>query len=361
MTDTEYDITHFRPEHESQVLDLLSVLWKQDRDTRAKLFRWKYLENPNCDRPQGIVALHDGRVVGFRGYFVNRYVVDGSSGTVDILHPGDTCVDPSHRNKNLSVAMGALATQYDTSRFRLFMNMTCSKNSLPGYMKMGFQPLAKKVRLVRYGLNPLRWLEGRKAQVHRPLAESRVKFGRFGHILVSNSPLPEEMASTIDNEVRARAALRLHQDRAFFAWRYSNPAHKYVFYFLMDGNSVRGYVTVDASPNNLNGEILDYGERDAQTLRQLLTFIIRRGDFAALSIFGYAADEQVTRVLTDLGFATVHPLKRLVKKDTAEQLALPLLIRPIEKTFTANDFVINGIDVRQFDNWRLKSICSDAA
>ncbi|MBP6105552.1 MAG: hypothetical protein V9E93_14035 [Steroidobacteraceae bacterium] len=366
MTDTEYEIAHFRPEHEAQVLEVLTELWPQGDATRAELFRWKYLENPHADGPLGIVALHNGRVVGFRGYFADRFVLDGPSDNIGVLHPGDTCVVPDHRNKGLSVAMGKLAMQYDTRRYQLFMNMTCSRNSLPGYLQLGFEPLTRRARLLRHGQNPLRWLlqawlERPRAQIARPLSESRIEFGRHGHILVTDSPLPAEMAAIIEARGHATAVLRLHQDQGFFEWRYRNPARKYAFYFLSEGAAVRGYVVVGVSANNHGGEILDYGGRDDRAAGEILRFIDRSRHFMALSVFSYGVDEDLRKVLTDLRFAAVHSWPTLLQRGSVEELTFPILIRPTARSFAESDFIIDGVDLRKIESWQLKPICSDAA
>lgn len=357
----DYQITHFQPEHLPGVLDVLGALWKFDHDTREKLFRWKYLDNPSCDQPLGIVALHRGHVAGFRGYFANRYCAAPDGRDFVILHPGDTCVDPAHRNKNLSVAMGNLAKQYDPARYRLFMNMTSSRNSLPGYLKMGFLPLASKVLLTRHGANPLNWLRSRQAQVPRPLADGRIRFGRSGNILVTVSPMPGEMATVADQCQPTARVLRPRQDPAFFAWRYRNPVQKYVFYFLMDRDSVRGYVAVNVSPSNRIAEILDYGDPGDGAVLAILHHIIRSGAFLRLTVSRYGVDERLSPALRKLGFATDPPWRRITGRRLGESLALPLLIRPIAESYSEQDFVIDGLDARRFENWRLKPICSDAA
>jgi GNAT superfamily N-acetyltransferase len=356
MTETDYEIAHFRPEHEAQVLEVLRELWPQDESTRARLFRWKYLENPHADGPLGIVALHDGRVVGFRGYFADRFVLDGHDDNIGILHPGDTCVDPAHRNKGLSVAMGKLAMQYDSRKYRLFMNMTCSRNSLPGYLQLGFRPLTTRVRLLRHGRNPLRWLlhlwlEQPRAQIARPLTASRIEFGRHGDFLVTDTPLPADMTSIIESRRPATAVLRLHQDQAFFEWRYRNPVRKYVFYFLLDGAAVRGYLVVGVSANNLGAEILDYGGRDDQAVPEILNFVDRRRHF----------DKRLGTLLADSGFSAVRSVPAFQRRGSTGKLAFPILVRPIARSFAERDFMIDGVDLGQIDSWQLKSICSDGA
>lgn len=363
MTNSGYEIAHFRPEHEPEVLDVLTNVWKGNRTTRERLFRWKYRENPHADGPMGIVALHMGKVVGFRGYFADRFILDGRNDNIGVLHPGDTCVNLLHRNKGLSVAMGNLAMQYDSSRYRLFMNMSCSKNSLPGYLAMGFQPLAKRVRLLRHGRSPLRWALATWSNSGRawPFRRDRVRFGRFGNILVTQSPLPIEMAAIVAAQRHAQDALRLHQDQSFFAWRYRNPMGRYAFYFLLDGDVARGFVAINVSADGVAGEILDYGGIDYSAMCELLGYISRCSDFMVLSVFSYGMDDRLNKALIELRFSAVHTLQTLVRKGSIEDLAFPLLIRPIEKSYTEKAFMIEGVDVRAIDNWRLKPICSDGA
>jgi hypothetical protein len=361
MRESGYEIAHYRPEHESQVVGLLAGLWKGDSDTRARQFRWKYVENPGGDQPLGIVALRGGEVAGFRGYFANRYVIGQHGDSVNILHPGDTCVAPQHQNRGLSVAMGNLALHYDPTRYRLFMNMTCSRNSLPGYMKLGFQPLAQKTRLLRPGSSLLSGFVNRKAEIYWPRVPSAVEFGRFGNVVVANSPRPGDMAAILAEQKQDLPALRLLQDEEFFAWRYRNPAGRYVFYFLMDGERVRAFIVAGMAANSLTAEIVDYGEPDARRYRELLRFIHDSRHFAALSVYQYGVDESLGKALADSGFSTTHPVLRPFVKSPAHPRALPLLIRPIRKSFSDDDFLVRGIDMRKIDSWRLKPICSDGA
>lgn len=136
----------------------------------------------------------------------------------------------------------------------------------------------------------------------------------MGNILVTDSPLPEQMASIIQVQGYSKGVLSLYQDQAFFEWRFKNPVHRYVFYYFMDGNVVRGYIVVDVSPNNLRGTILDYGEYEDQAINQLLRYITKAKGFIVISIYSYGVDDQLRKELSDLGFSTTHPLKRLLKK-----------------------------------------------
>jgi GNAT superfamily N-acetyltransferase len=360
-----YDIAHFRPEHLEEVLGVLSSLWRHDRETSRRLFRWKYLENPCAESALGIVALHRGRPVGFRGYFADRFTADGVSPDIGVLHPGDTVVAPEHRNQGLSVAMGRLASDYDRAPYRLFMSLSSSRHSLPGYLALRFRPLAKRVLLQRQGRNPFIWAVAawsrRPERPGRPPAGTRIRSGRFGDLLVTDAPRPTEMADIAAAEPRDGQALRLRQDAGFFAWRYRNPVRRYAFYFRMAGETAQAFMAVDVSPDGRSGTILDYAEANPGGLAAVLDHVCASRDFVALSTLGYGVDARLGRLLAARRFTPVHTPQTLLKRGSVEALAPPVLIRPIAQAFGDDSFRVGALEMRRPGDWRLKPICSDGA
>lgn len=358
----EYIITFYSHEHKEQVLNVLEHLWSYERNQFASQFEWKYEHNPNTDSVLGIVALYQDKVVGFRGYFVNRYIINGCPDTITILHPGDTCVFPEHQRKGLSVAMGKLAFQYDNRQFPLFMNTTCGENSFPGYIKMGFKPLEQKVQLRKWSINPIRLWRNRQTEEQRiPFEDSQLKDIQINNLLQSRKPLPEQMASVVEQQGYPYNKLCLYQDKSFFEWRYNNSTHKYLFYFLMEKDSVVGYVVLGISRNNQAAKILDYAQVNDNAITTLLTHIIKSRRFVKLSVYCYGLNQQVLRDLSDLGFSLLPPWKKiLLKNDSPKKNVYPLLVRPTKESFSEQDFIINGLNVLDFKNWMLKPICSDS-
>ncbi len=365
MSRGEYEIVRFRPEHLEGVLSVLAGLWPHERALAARLFRWRHLENPYVDAPPGIVALHRGAVVGFRGYFAHAYAPGDGRPDIVVLHPCDTVVDPGHRNQGLSIAMGKLASEFDPARYRLFMNLTSGDNSRPGYLALGFTPLAPRVVYMRRGLNPIVWLADawskRPARPDRRPARAGVRHGRFGDILVAGEARPAEMAAIIAAEPTDGPALRLRQDQAFFAWRYRNPVQRYAFYYRMEGEVARAFAVFDVSSDGRCGSLLDYGEARPGLMREALQRACTSGDFVALSALGYGLDARAFRILRELGFRPVHTLKTLFKRGSVEALAPPILIRPIPPVFDDGAFLIGALDLRRLADWRLKPVCSDGA
>lgn len=362
MIDSEYQFVNYRPEHKEEVLNILEHLWSHERSEFAEYFDWKYKNNPASDSVLAIVALYRGKVVGFRGYFANRFVIKGFVDKPVILHPGDTCVHPEHRNKGLSVTMGKLAFQYENQKYPLFMNMTCSAKSLPGYIKMGFQPLEQKVMLNKWSLNPLKLWKNRKTETQKlPFDNIKIQFGRIGDLLISREYLPEQMASIVEQQGYPENKLCLYQDRNFFDWRYDN-GHKYIFYFLMKADIAVGYVVLDISKNNQTAKIIDYAQAIDNAIKIILKNIIKSDNFVNISIYTYGVDQQLSQVLLELGFS-LYPIWRkfLLGKAFTKENIFPLLIRPTKESFSEQDFVINGLNTLDFNNWLLKPICSDSA
>jgi hypothetical protein len=365
MSEVEYEIVHFRPGHLHGVLALLAGLWPFGPELGERYFRWRYQENPYATRVLGIVALKDGQPAGFRGYVAAGFTAGEAGGSVGVLYPCDTVVAPEHRNRGLSLAMGKLASEYGREGFRFFLNLTSSRSSRPGYLSLGFRPLAKRVLLQRRGRNPLRWAvhawSKRADRAAAPAARRRIRFGRSADILVAEAARPAEMAAIASAEPRPVPALRLRQDAGFFAWRYRNPVRQYAYYFLMDGDVARAYAVLDVSPDGRCGSILDYGESADGQLRRLIDHVCRGGDFRVLSALSYGIDARLAEILQACDFEPVHTVKTLLRRGTVNELAPSVLFRPVAESLTEDSFRIGALDLRKPEHWRLKPICSDGA
>ncbi len=150
----DYEIKPYHSKFIPQIANLERHLWGRDIPRNIAYFRWKYEENPFTKDPVGTMALYKGRVVGFRGCFVTRWAVKKGGDTVNILSPADICVHPDHRRKGLFAMMTeTIIDRYQESRYAAFVNLSSNRLSVPGYLKMGWKPLAEKRLLRRYSLN----------------------------------------------------------------------------------------------------------------------------------------------------------------------------------------------------------------
>ncbi len=355
MTDNSYGIEPYRGEFAGEVADLLRSLVGPHIEENLSYLKWKYHDNPYSDRPLGIVALYAGRVVGFRGYFVTRWQVPEKSDRIFVLGPGDTCVHPDHRMKGLSILMGNRAMEDFESDYTVLLNMTATKNSLPGYRRMGFLPLEEKVYLNRYTPGGLvRFLIS--ATNRFDLAPKHVVLGEFGDLVVSEEPWLKAMEALAF--LRLPPKFTLYQDGDFFGWRFGNRMKRYLFYYLKRDNLICAFAVIGVSPNPRRGYVLDYAGTNIESVEAIFREISGMRHFDVISIYRFSLENDLRNRLEDLGFKPGGFLRRLEKKIKGE---LPLLVRPVEKSLGAKDFFLEGLDIREPKNWHIRGICSDAA
>ncbi len=339
----------------SQLVELMQFLWGEDEQANRSYFKWKYEDNPYTEIPLGVVALSNEQVVGFRGYFAMQYQITGLNQKLTILNPGDTVVHPDYRRMGLSVRMGELAARELSAQYRIMLNTTSTSVSLPGYLRMGFQPVTPKTYHSRYRVTGLLSYI-LKYRDPSPPRRDWTSPAMVGEIMVADEPRPDEMASVIEMQRHDQKKLEVYQDQAFFQWRYQNNKNHYRFYYDLQGGSTKGYVVIRLSPNHRRGYIVDSGAIEPASIERILQVIIDQRHLDIISIYRHCIDPSLSSLLDKLGFKTNSLVRKIENKMNGE---LPLLVKPVRKDATESDFIIQDLDVRKFESWSLKGICSD--
>ena len=357
MLQPGYEIKLYHPEYLPQVIKVLSYLWGENQKQNLSYFQWKYHENPYTDDPLGIVCLYEGKVVGFRGYFATKWKIKEKNAEFYILCPGDTCVDPDHRLKKLSLIMGNRAMEEYKDKYKIFLNFSSTKNSVPGYLKMGFVPLIDKAYINRDNIFVIiSYIKtvNKKVGLH----EGKISFGEFDEIIVAETPKPKEMSAIVNRQNSHKSKITLSQDEKFFKWRFGNCRRKYIFYYYHKNKMVTGYVVMKVSENNKRGFIVDFSADETVAIEKILEFIIKLKHYDILSIVNYSINENISWVLKKLQFKG-NSLTCLIEKRRDGEC--PLFLRPVGYDYSESEYFIEDLDIRNIDNWSLKEICSDGA
>lgn len=294
-----YRIVPYHTEIFDKVLGLMKFLHGSQHDINIAHFLWKYHDNPYTDSPLGVVALHNGDVVGFRGYMATAW------NKTTVLCAGDTVVDPEHRRKGLSVAMGEKARDEYRS-YGVFMNLSGTISSVPGYLKLGFVPLVDKVYLYKDGLQGKSSSNVRKTQT--PITHKD----------------PDDTIALI-------------RDDRFISWRFKNNKRQYTFYCCQ-----QDCITIGMNEHH-SSLILDYTENDVDVLKIIIEHIVEVESFHGIMIKDFNLSDSFSQVLKELDF-----------KQRSKRHVQPVLVRP-----TGDDWFIDGLDIRKIENWELRGICSD--
>ena len=348
------DVRPYADQHRSGVVRVLRFLWGDDLAQNNAHFAWKYVGNPQAIGVPGMVAVCDGEVVGFRGYFPAEVSINGSR--YRVLRPGDTCIHPDRRRTSLSVAMGRVAMDVYGSNHSLFLNLSCTRSSLPGYLRLGFHPVAPKFFTTRtLGLGLPRYILSSAGLFSS--APAAVELGQFGAVTVSDQPRPEAMARLCAERAPPTDRIVLVRDRALFSWRFASPRYSYLFYYHTEGGVLRAFVVVGLSPNRRRAYILDHAQVDRGALEELISFIIFSGHFDVLSMLNFGADADTSAVLKKMGLSNRSAVRLIERGMNGE---LPVLVRPVRRDFQIDDFKLDGIDTRRPESWNLEPIVSDA-
>ncbi len=366
MKHSDYEIGLCQVDQISDVAGLLGeTLWAKHDVSHASYFRWKYHLNPYAIQPMGVIAVHDGSIVAFRGYFATAWYVDSLDDTTAVLVPGDTVVRSDHRRNGLSIAMGNLAMERFASSYRILLSTSAGKTSIPGYLRMGFVPLRnksyyQKSSLVRDIKVILRGALGqREVTGDLPIDGARISFGDFGTIKVSKDPRPQDMARVISGDhQQAPRRISLLQDEAFFRWRFANPKGRYVFYFSKSAGVIQGYLVMMVSGDSEQGFIVDYGQTSQGHIGRILDHIAGRKEFDEVNLLNINRDEPLWDTLKTRRFRR-WGLHGFVK--TWVYGNRPLLVRPTKPNCAEADWFLSGLDIRDMDSWHFKHICQDDA
>lgn len=102
-------------------------------------FRWKHVDNP-FGKSYGLLATQEGRIVALRMFMFWDFSSTNGNEKISAIRPVDTLVDKNQRGKGLFKKLTLQGLEECQNRYDLVFN-TPNDNSLPGYLKMGWERL----------------------------------------------------------------------------------------------------------------------------------------------------------------------------------------------------------------------------
>jgi GNAT superfamily N-acetyltransferase len=197
---------------EPAVLDLLatSLDWVPD-DRNAQFFAWKHRDNPFGPSPAW-VATDGGRIIGFRTFLRWELELDGRP--VRAVRAVDTATHPDHQGRGVFSRLTRHALEgLQDDGVELVFN-TPNDRSRPGYLKLGWRPIARLPVLAR-PRSPAALV--RLARARTPASKWSVPTDA-GHpaaeVLADEAGVARLLASL------PRDGLRTHRTPRHLAWRY---------------------------------------------------------------------------------------------------------------------------------------------
>ncbi|CAM4240452.1 GNAT family N-acetyltransferase [Gillisia hiemivivida] len=200
---------------ELDISEILEVLKASLGETSSKkteaVWRYKHIENP-FGKSLVLVAVENDKLIGVRALM--RWKWQLGKQVFSTLRAVDTATHPEHQGKGVFKKLTLKAIEIAREQSDHFIFNTPNTQSLPGYLKMGWEEVDKlKIRII--SVNPLNWFGNKKP-------------GNYG---INNNSSDAQLIELISkyNLIKAeKNKLFTLKSPEYLSWRYeNNPLQEY--------------------------------------------------------------------------------------------------------------------------------------
>lgn len=197
-------------DYEKDLPEIVKIIQANlDRDYTLEFFKWKHLENP-FGRSFGLLALDGERIVGLRMFMFWEFSNNPEYEVIRAIRPVDTVTDKEYRGRGLFKKLTLSGLKECENQYDLVFN-TPNENSLPGYLKMGWQRL-QNTGSIQMGV--VNVFAGKIGFKNKNIGSLKIK-GSTG-----------------------KFQFQTHRSLAFYQWRYKDPSYKLAFFETTDTNFI---------------------------------------------------------------------------------------------------------------------------
>lgn len=346
-------IKPYSTEYAEQCADLEKYLWREDKDGREKRFRWEYTDCPNSEHPLSVIAVNEeNEVLGFRGYFVNRFSVNGS--VIKVAQLADTVVSDKARRMGIFQKMTDFSLDFLLGKgVSLILNLSPSWPPYYGYKKLGFEDLSCFHSKYRFSIVDL--------FIQKINKKGRMCWnGKNDYVLKKEESyfcvcqkITDEILKEIESLKKAsKISSCLNFDN--IKWRTERPGKGYVYAYAINQE---GKLKVFAMLSTSDYYIYHLGlllYDDLKAMNFLWRMFVREYKPAIVAAWDFAIGDDERMFLSKSGFLSIPFINRIRRNP-------PVLLRTLQKNVDGSlNWVINGIDIRKVENWSLSKLDHDS-
>ena len=348
----QIEIKPFNKDYSVKCADLLQYLWDENREGRMARFNWAYLQNPNtCDTVTAVIAINEkDEVVGFRGYHtLKAYFGDNER---RVAYIADTVVSPYARRQGILQKM----TDY-SFQFLLDNDIFCISNLGPswppyyGYKKLHFEDLHEFTS--RYKIYPGRLLFAKllENQYKKPIDEYVEKKENYS-VYISNKIPNDKIVSQIKDEKKDGIIMPCRSLETL-KWKASHPNSKYVFvYALNKENELKAMLWFKLYKMGVYNLGI-YQQSDTKAFRACYNLFKSKCQPTVVAAWDWAITEESKKALDKLFFHRIPFLSKIRKNP-------PAIVRTLVNSESELSWTLDGIDIRQSNNWIVDKIEGDS-
>ena len=351
MTDkitSEINVKEYSPKHKASIIALLGYLLKGLNETeRMELFEWRYERNPYQKKPIIFLAFSGDLLVGFRAYIIQYFFI--SDKKITVISPADTIIHPEYRRRGLisllnKHSLDVIYSEYP--RDSILLNTTTSKHAMPTYLKFDWYPCSNKNKVYGYRFTLFNILKTLLKIDENSNKVDKISFSNAGLIFEVTKKINKNNILEFIKANREKYKFTNIRDEFFFDWRYSYERDKYFLILCYLNKTVVGY-TILKKLSNYEFSIEEYLAKDSTTLRLMFKGMQKKMIIPILRTIIFN-NEDYQRMKASGFFVESNLFVKIFKRHR-----FPVLVRPTKPNLTNDDFIIEGIDIRDIENWQL--------
>ena len=343
-----YKIVKYISQYKSGVIDLLKYMWNEyDENGRYKLFKWRYEDNP-YEEPIIFLAVEKDLVIGFRA-FIAQLFVKGDRQYI-VFSPADTIIHRDHRRKGIISALNDKCIEEINMKYQnkdiLLINTSTSKPSMPVYLKQGWKK-SNGLRRFYFKHSLINYLYSSINGNTKIFTPEVIEVNTKAYKIVVSKEVNSKELSVFSLNIKNPNRWTNIRDTRFFDWRYNFLPEKYYFIYCYHENSLQGYLIIKKSTDKKYA--LDQFEAvNNKVFKALVHTAYKILKIVQLRSYAFLPEEK--NLLMRNGFLP-EPIA-LLKSMGIQRF--PILVRPKNPQPEETDFIVEGRDIRDINNWHLQ-------
>ena len=346
-------IKPYSREYSGQCADLEQFLWREDKAGREIRFDWAYTNNPVYENPLCVIAVNEeDEVLGFRGYFLNKYRIGNEEFLVAQL--SDTVVSSKARRQGIFQKMTDFSIDYlKENGVSLILNLSPSWPPYYGYKKIGFEDLGQFHSRYKFGFGSI--------IAEKLYGKNRGNWDQRKEAVKAIGGLTYHIAPAVDKSVISQvrqlvSTSRIHSSLSpdILQWRTARPGKDYLYAFTMDASGRLQSFMMLSTSDFFNYNLGLYLTRKVETFKQLLRLFKKEYKPATIAAWDFALDETSKKLLKRMGMVPIPFINKIRKNP-------PALVRTLRTCEDGSlNWIIGGVDMRKVENWTINKFDLDS-
>jgi len=341
------DIINYKSNYKQSIVSILQDMWQGlDESEIRQRFEWRYEQNPHQKTPCIYLAVDGERLAGFRAFV--QQIFQFRNNKYYVLSPADVIVHPDYRRQGIFSKLNNAAIQDIHNTFGsegIILNLSSNKLSTPGYLKKSWQ----KVNCLKRYCYKASWINCIKNKI----TSRKPNKGHFpnkrksnGYELKITPELKAKEMAEFAQKQRNPDQLANIRDEAFFVWRYAYQAEQYIYVYCYKDSTMQGYLVIKKM-SDIQCTLEEYSAVDPDIMKLMVSTAMKELSTGVMRAWDLSMDDRAW--LGKSGFIPepVKLLKRLGKE------RLSVLVRPTAPELSEDDFFVEGLDIRDIQNWRI--------